>query len=121
MVLADDSGLEVEALGGAPGVYSARYAERERFANPHGLPVDACNNLCLLERMDWVQERAARYRCVLVGHGGRTYRLADLMAGLSPADLQAIEATAPRSGQATWDEVVRRWPALAEVPSKACC
>ena len=50
----------------------------------------------------------------LVDHGGRTYRLAELLACLSPAKLVEIEATMPRSGQAAWDEVVRRWPGLAE-------
>ena len=51
----------------------------------------------------------------LVEHNGRAYRLADLLAHLRPLKLARIEATAPRSGQAAWDEVVRRWPALAEL------
>lgn len=54
--LADDSGLEVEALGGAPGVYSARFA---------GEPCDhAKNNEKLLRELDGVENRAARFRCV---------------------------------------------------------
>ena len=65
MVLADDSGLEVDALGGRPGVYSARYAALEHFANPHSLPADDLNNACLLDRMALATERSARYRCVL--------------------------------------------------------
>jgi XTP/dITP diphosphohydrolase len=55
--IADDSGLEVDALGGAPGVYSARYA---------GLPSDdARNNAKLLEalRDTPVDKRGARFRC----------------------------------------------------------
>jgi XTP/dITP diphosphohydrolase len=58
-VLADDSGLEVEALGGAPGVRSAR------FAGGHG--DDAANNRLLLERLQGVPEdrRRARFVCVL--------------------------------------------------------
>lgn len=58
--LADDSGLCVDALGGAPGVYSARYAGR------HG--DDAANRDLLLERLREVPDarRTARFRCVLV-------------------------------------------------------
>ena len=57
--LADDSGLEVEILGGAPGVQSAR------FAGAHG--DDAANLRLLLERLDGYEEgdRAARFVCVL--------------------------------------------------------
>lgn len=57
--LADDSGLCVDALGGAPGVYSARFAGR------HG--DDAANRALLLERLRDVADdrRAARFRCVL--------------------------------------------------------
>jgi XTP/dITP diphosphohydrolase len=55
--LGEDSGLEVEALGGAPGVYSAR------FAGKHG--DDAANNRLLLEKLAGVplDRRAARYVC----------------------------------------------------------
>ena len=58
--LADDSGIEVDALDGAPGVYSARFAG----ANAS----DADNNLLLVERMKSVAEndRTARYRAVIV-------------------------------------------------------
>ncbi len=58
-VLADDSGLEVDALGGAPGVRSARYAGDDADM--------AANRALLLERLREVRgkERAARFRCVL--------------------------------------------------------
>lgn len=58
--LADDSGLEVDALGGAPGIRSARYAGPEAD--------DAANNAKLLAALAGVPEpeRTARYRCVLV-------------------------------------------------------
>ncbi|HWZ52156.1 MAG TPA: non-canonical purine NTP pyrophosphatase [Granulicella sp.] len=67
MVLADDSGLEVDVLGGAPGVRSARYAEDCGFVVDSGLSVDERNNLCLLAALGEVPEerRGARYRCVL--------------------------------------------------------
>ena len=55
--LADDSGLEVDALGGAPGVYSARYA---------GEPVSySANNAKLLHELSGVANRKARFRCVI--------------------------------------------------------
>jgi len=58
--LADDSGLEVEALGGAPGVVSARYAGKQGD--------DAANIARLLREMEGIpaEERGARFVCVLV-------------------------------------------------------
>lgn len=58
--LADDSGIEVDALQGAPGVYSARYA------GEHG--ADDANNSKLLNAMKDVAEkdRSARFQCVIV-------------------------------------------------------
>lgn len=57
-VLADDSGLEVDALNGAPGVHSAR------FAGEHGN--DAANNALLLQKLHHTSHRTARFVCVLV-------------------------------------------------------
>lgn len=66
----DDSGLEVDALGGAPGVHSAR------FAGPDA--TDAANNTLLLAKMSGVADRSARFVCVvaLAEHGRlvRTFR-----------------------------------------------
>src|SRR5580692_10372406 len=58
--LADDSGIEVDALGGRPGVRSARYAGEGAS--------DADNLALLLQELTGVRqiERTARYRCVLV-------------------------------------------------------
>jgi XTP/dITP diphosphohydrolase len=53
----DDSGLQVDALGGAPGVYSAR------FAGPQAS--DEANNRLLLHRMQGVHDRSARFVCVV--------------------------------------------------------
>ena len=56
-VLADDSGLEVFALGGAPGIYSARYS------GIHGADDD--NNTLLLKNLAGIEDRKARYFCAL--------------------------------------------------------
>ena len=56
--LADDSGLCVDALGGAPGVYSAR------FAGEHGN--DGANNALLLEKLRGEENRAAHVTCAVV-------------------------------------------------------
>ncbi|MGI9245388.1 MAG: RdgB/HAM1 family non-canonical purine NTP pyrophosphatase [Steroidobacteraceae bacterium] len=58
--IADDSGLEVDALQGAPGIYSARYAGPGAD--------DAANNAKLLRELDAVPDpaRTARYRCAMV-------------------------------------------------------
>ena len=60
IVLADDSGIEVDALGGAPGVYSARYGTphlEDRHAQ------DAANNALLLDNMRGHANRTARFVC----------------------------------------------------------
>ena len=119
--IGDDSGIEVDALGGAPGIYSARYASMHQEGSG-----DAANNRRLLREMDGVSERSARFRCVLAfvdgarehaehgvcegevgrgeqGHGGFGYdplfRLAD---GRSMAELDAEEKAAiSHRGQAS--------------------
>jgi XTP/dITP diphosphohydrolase len=62
-VLADDSGLEVDALNGAPGVFSARFAAMDSAHNS----TDADNNAKLLRLLKDVppEKRTARFRCVL--------------------------------------------------------
>ena len=66
LVLADDSGLEVDALGGRPGVHSARYAADE----PHSAESntdDEANNAHLLRELESVppEKRKARFVCVI--------------------------------------------------------
>jgi len=69
-VFADDSGLEVDALGGEPGVHSAR------FAGPNATDQD--NNALLLSRLRGVENRTARFVCVIAlareGQIVRTFR-----------------------------------------------
>ena len=69
LVLADDSGLEVDALNGAPGVRSARYAADSGLVDLPGAGdnTDVWNNMVLLQRLAGVpaDKRTARYRCVL--------------------------------------------------------
>lgn len=74
IVIADDSGLEVDALGGAPGVHSARYAAHE----PHKAGVntdDDANNARVLHELEGVPEekRTGRFVCVIAAaRDGRT-------------------------------------------------
>jgi XTP/dITP diphosphohydrolase len=69
-LFADDSGLEVDALGGAPGVHSARYAGPDA--------TDAANNALLLDRIHEHADRTARFVCVIAlvrdGKLVRTFR-----------------------------------------------
>jgi XTP/dITP diphosphohydrolase len=57
LVFADDSGLEVDALGGEPGVKSARYSGEEATTEK--------NNRLLLERLAGAEDRRARFVCVI--------------------------------------------------------
>lgn len=76
ITLADDSGLVVEALNGAPGVYSARYA------GEHG--DDLQNNLLLLKNMENITNRKAKFVCAmaLAFPDGRTINVEGEFHGL---------------------------------------
>jgi XTP/dITP diphosphohydrolase len=69
LVLADDSGLEVDALNGAPGVRSARFAADAGVVDSPDANdnTDVWNNLVLLQRLATIPagQRTARYRCAL--------------------------------------------------------
>jgi len=69
-LFADDSGLEVDALGGEPGVYSARYAGEGA--------TDDANNKLLISRLAGATQRTARFVCVIAlaeaGHSIKTFR-----------------------------------------------
>ena len=84
--VADDSGLEVDALGGAPGIYSARYA---------GLGADdAANNAKLMRDLAGIppDRRGARYRCALAF----VESAADAAPLVAEADWQGFILDAPR-------------------------
>jgi XTP/dITP diphosphohydrolase len=92
LVLADDSGLEVNCLNGAPGVRSARYAEDVRFPATLASTPDERNNAALLRALDGIPEacRQARYRCVLaLARDGEIVTTAD-------GTVEGLILTAPR-------------------------
>lgn len=96
---ADDSGLVVDALGGAPGIYSARYASLDGSGEDHNF---ASNIDRLLHELQGVSDRRARFVCVVAlifptaGKGG-LLRVASqpvpgkCSAGLMPAAVQLFE------------------------------
>jgi XTP/dITP diphosphohydrolase len=74
VTIADDSGLEVQALGGAPGVRTKRWSGR---ADLEGRALDVANNDFLLNKLGTATDRRARYVCVAAlvdGGGQRTFR-----------------------------------------------
>ena len=86
-VIADDSGLEVDALGGAPGIYSARYAGDAAS--------DSENNTLLLKNLKKVpeQERRARFRCVIVlaRAGRKLAAFSGVVEGLIASCVRGVE------------------------------
>ena len=90
LVLADDSGLEVDALGGAPGVHSARFAATDSAKS--GNTPDADNNAKLLRLLQYIPEakRTARFRCVIAlvaVAGGASVPASRLVSSLAPPTL----------------------------------
>jgi XTP/dITP diphosphohydrolase len=82
LVVADDSGLEVDALGGAPGVRSARYAADAGLVDSPDANdnADVWNNMLLLQKLAEVPPtlRTARYQCTLVAaRDGEVVQIAD--------------------------------------------
>ena len=65
-VVADDSGLVVDALGGEPGVRSKRWSERTDLS---GRPLDEANNERLMARMKGMHDRRARFVCAAAWRG----------------------------------------------------
>jgi XTP/dITP diphosphohydrolase len=82
LLFADDSGLEVDALGGAPGVYSAR------FSGPGA--TDESNNRLLLEKLRGVEDRRAQFVCnIALVDSGR-------LIGVYDGSVEGIILDAPR-------------------------
>ncbi|HVN93683.1 MAG TPA: non-canonical purine NTP pyrophosphatase [Terracidiphilus sp.] len=82
LVVADDSGLEVDALGGAPGVRSARFAADTGLVDSPDANdnTDVWNNILLLQKMEAfpAELRTARYHCTLVAaRDGEIVQVAD--------------------------------------------
>ncbi len=82
LVVADDSGLEVDALGGAPGVRSARFAADSGLVDSPDANdnTDVWNNMLLLQKLAEIPEplRTARYHCTLVvARDGEVVEIAD--------------------------------------------
>ena len=83
--IADDSGLEVEALGGAPGVFSARYAGEAKG--------DAANMAKLLREMEGVEDRSARFLTVVAlidKHGEHTFEGSEGRGHIGTARLERL-------------------------------
>jgi XTP/dITP diphosphohydrolase len=72
IVVADDSGLEVAALGGAPGVRSKRWSG----SHESGAALEAANNAALMRALDGARDRSARFVSVVVALGDGAERLA---------------------------------------------
>ena len=81
-IFADDSGLAVDALGGAPGVFSARFAGMNA--------TDAANNRLLLEMLAGVQPRTARFVCAIA------LVEADRVLGVFHGAVEGLITDAPR-------------------------
>ncbi|MBS9777787.1 MAG: RdgB/HAM1 family non-canonical purine NTP pyrophosphatase [Gammaproteobacteria bacterium] len=102
--LADDSGLVVPALGGAPGIYSARYCEMSNNSTHHNnnLSKDERNIEKLLTEMTGVQERQAAFVCVMALCISGSHPLPILAEGIWQGK---IAATAHGNGGFGYDPV----------------
>ena len=117
IVLADDSGLEVDILKGAPGIRSARYAADAGFRAVAADDVN--NNLFLLQQLAGVpdDERGGRYRCVLAAAQDSTSLVTAVVSDMIRSFI-CLPSNAP------W----RRWTtkpsgriAIADMPSAPSC
>ena len=104
IVLADDSGLEVEALGGAPGVHSARYAAEDQGES--GNSDDGANNAKLIRQLAGVAERAGRFVCVIAAaRDGKTL-------GVFQGVAEGVLLDTPRGGNGFGYDPLFYFPAI---------
>ena len=76
---ADDTGLEVGALGGAPGIYTARYGSMNGYGDSHD---SDANIACLLDRLQGATTRKARFRTVIaLLQGGKEHLFEGIVEG----------------------------------------
>ena len=76
---ADDTGLEVEALGGAPGIYTARYGSMNGYGDSHD---SDANIACLMDRLQGAATRKARFRTVIaLLQGGKEHLFEGIVEG----------------------------------------
>lgn len=82
--IADDSGIEVTALGGAPGVHSKRWSGRQDLS---GRALDDANNALLLQRLERSADRRARYVCAAAycGQGWEVVERGEVLGAITRA------------------------------------
>ena len=86
---ADDTGLEVEALGGAPGVFTARFGQMNGFGDSHD---STANIRCLLSKLEGKENRNARFRtAIALIKGGVEYLFEGRVEGRIVTSLRGTE------------------------------
>lgn len=86
---ADDTGLEVEALDGAPGIYTARFGSMNGYGDSHDT---SANIRCLLDKLDGVENRNAQFRtAIALIQGGEEYLFEGIVTGSIVQELRGTD------------------------------
>lgn len=86
---ADDTGLEVEALDGAPGIYTARFGSMNGYGDSHDT---SANIRCLLDKLDGVENRNAQFRtAIALIQGGEEYLFEGIVTGSIVRELRGTD------------------------------
>lgn len=86
---ADDTGLEVEALDGAPGIYTARFGSMNGYGDSHDT---SANIRCLLDKLDGVENRNAQFRtAIALIQGGEEYLFEGIVTGSIVKELRGTD------------------------------